>query len=261
MGGRLRLLQAGDLRLNEPLAGVAGLSVPLQERLADAPYVAAQALFDAAIRERVEVVILLGELIGSHQTGSRAPWFLQQQFARLATNGIAVVVRGDELPTPPQGLVWPRNVHVVSPAMPTSFLVRSGSAVRVLDGRGALVRADVAEHQLILSDAPPTQQLLDEFARSFWVSRSAATGVRHSAGGVRSHGVGTLQPRRESVREATGGWVIDLLAGVAEAVEHVDCAPVRWAALSLELSAGSTREGVAQEIRTRLDQLQRVAHE
>ena len=62
-GQHFRFLHAGGFALDQPLAGLAEIPEPLRELLIDAPYLAAQKVFDAAIEERVDFVVLNGDLL------------------------------------------------------------------------------------------------------------------------------------------------------------------------------------------------------
>ena len=60
----------------------------------DAPYRAAERVFDAAIKERVDFVVLAGDLFDPLASGPRGLVFLDEQFQRLAEQGIHVYWAG-----------------------------------------------------------------------------------------------------------------------------------------------------------------------
>ncbi len=120
MGGALRILQAGELCLDEPLRGFSS-ELPhifqfngLQCSLIDARYQAARNLFEAAISERVDLVLLAGKLC-THENDPRSYWFLQEQFAQLLKHRIVVVcVETTNSFRWPSTIPLPENVRVIN---------------------------------------------------------------------------------------------------------------------------------------------------
>ncbi len=90
MGSPFRFIQSGNFHLERPPRWLAEIPDSLRAALVDAPYRAAERVFDAAIKERVDFVVLVGELFVASTSGPRAPVFLADQFDRLARQGIAV---------------------------------------------------------------------------------------------------------------------------------------------------------------------------
>ncbi|MEX2176713.1 MAG: DNA repair exonuclease [Pirellulaceae bacterium] len=89
-GQHFRFLHASDFALHEPLDAAPDAPASLRELLIDAPYLAAQRVFDAAIEERVDFVVLAGDLVDLQLATPRALAFLLEQFERLDKQGIAV---------------------------------------------------------------------------------------------------------------------------------------------------------------------------
>jgi len=103
-GQHFRFLHASDFALHEPIVAVADAPPTLRDLLIDAPYVAAERVISAAIEERVDFVVLSGDLVNLQLATPRAIAFLLEQFQRLDTHGIAVYWAGGKL-DPPQD--WP----------------------------------------------------------------------------------------------------------------------------------------------------------
>src|SRR5262245_27658685 len=89
-GQHFRFLHAGAFLLDQPLRGLVEIPGPLTDLLIDAPFLAAQKVFDAAIEERVDFVVLNGDLIDLSEPSARAIAFLLDQFERLDGQGISV---------------------------------------------------------------------------------------------------------------------------------------------------------------------------
>ncbi|MBT5019955.1 MAG: hypothetical protein HON04_14565 [Planctomicrobium sp.] len=115
MGGALRILQVGELRLNNPLKGdLSSFSAEIQAQILNAKFKAAEKLFAAAITEQVDLVLLTGSPTDP-QGGSRPYWFLQQEFEQLAKHGIKVVcVESTDTFYWPAEIHLPENVNVIT---------------------------------------------------------------------------------------------------------------------------------------------------
>jgi DNA repair protein SbcD/Mre11 len=115
LGRPFRFLQASDFHLDQPPHGLAEVPDHLLELLADAPYRAATRVFDLALSEEVDFVLLDGGLVDPHRAGPRGLKFLGEQFARLAEREIAVywaTSKSDAREQWPSNLRWPPNLHL-----------------------------------------------------------------------------------------------------------------------------------------------------
>jgi hypothetical protein len=110
----VRFLHASDFRLDCPLGGITEVPGHLRESFVEAPYRAATRVFDAAIHEEVDFVVLSGGLLDPYASGPRGVLFLQEQFQRLADRGTQVYWAGsacDGTDDWPHELSLPENVH------------------------------------------------------------------------------------------------------------------------------------------------------
>jgi exonuclease SbcD len=115
LGRPFRFLQASDFHLDQPPHGLAEVPDHLMEPLADAPYQAAGRVFDLALSEDVDFVLLAGGLVDPHRAGPRGLKFLGEQFARLAEREISVywaTSKSDGRGQWPSNLRWPPNLHL-----------------------------------------------------------------------------------------------------------------------------------------------------
>ncbi|MCL2118199.1 MAG: hypothetical protein FWH27_07205 [Planctomycetaceae bacterium] len=116
-----RFLHASDIHLDRPVTGLGDLPAHLLQRVIDAPRLAAERLFDVAIREQVDFVVLCGNVLNPYQTGPWGPVFLVSQFEKLAAANIHVSWAAGkldaaerwpaELPLPPNVTLFPTS-HV-----------------------------------------------------------------------------------------------------------------------------------------------------
>lgn len=114
-GRAFRFVHAADFHLETPPHGVIDIPDHLREAWIDAAYVAAERVFEAALIEEAEFLLLVGDILDPQQTGPRGPAFLAEQFSRLAEARIAVYWAGGEIDPPdawPSAFPLPPNVHV-----------------------------------------------------------------------------------------------------------------------------------------------------
>src|SRR5262245_12489734 len=107
-------LHAADLHIDRPLAGVSDAPAPLVDLFVDAPLKAAERIFDAAIDQQVDFVVLSGDVIDEAEAGPREWLFLVDQFERLAERKISIYWCGgasDSRCDWPTYVSWPRNVR------------------------------------------------------------------------------------------------------------------------------------------------------
>ena len=90
----LRLLHASDLHLEQPIYGLAEVPEHLRELLIDAPFQAAEQVFETALAEDVDAVLLAGDVLDVDRAGPPAIMLLLEQMARLGDRGIPVYWAG-----------------------------------------------------------------------------------------------------------------------------------------------------------------------
>jgi DNA repair exonuclease SbcCD nuclease subunit len=120
-----RFIHAADFQLHRPVTGITEVPEHLRELLLEAAYRAAVRVFEAALTEESDFVLLAGNLLDPEATGPHGPLTLVEQFGRLAERGIAVYWVGGQC-DPPE--VWPavyhlpENVHVFPAGRPVEIL-------------------------------------------------------------------------------------------------------------------------------------------
>jgi DNA repair protein SbcD/Mre11 len=110
-----RFVHASDFHLEQPPSGMAEVPEHLRDVLLDAPYTAAERVFQTVLAEDAALLILAGDILHPQYTGPRGPLFLVEQFARLAERGTAVYWAGGEVDPPdawPSAVALPENVHL-----------------------------------------------------------------------------------------------------------------------------------------------------
>ena len=109
MAGLVRLLHASDFHLEAAPHRIVELPAALRDALLEAPFHAAQRVFDAAIAEHVDFVVLSGDLLEVHLAGPRGVAFLVEQFERLDGHGIATYWAAGKVDEPQE---WPAAVKL-----------------------------------------------------------------------------------------------------------------------------------------------------
>lgn len=134
----LRLVHASDLHLELPVYGLAEVPDHLRDVLVEAPYHAAEQVFETALAEDADAVLLAGDVLNVDRAGPPAIVLLLDQFARLAERKIPVYWAGGGVDVPdswPRSVTLPSNVHVFPVGRVESLdLTRGGETVARIQG-------------------------------------------------------------------------------------------------------------------------------
>ncbi len=146
-----RILHAADLHLDRAMVGIAEVPDHLRDALIDAPYVAAERVFDTALAEQVDFVVLSGDVVNVARANPRALAFLLSQFERLTESGIAVYWaqgRIDRLRAWPDELPLPDGIHLLDRRDTREHVhCRDKQPAAAIMGRAAAVRRRGALHE------------------------------------------------------------------------------------------------------------------
>ena len=154
----MRFIHAADLHLERPPHGLDEAPDHLRARLIDAPFTAAERIFDAAVSESVDFVILAGDVMHVELAGPRGVVFLIEQFERLAKHGIDVYWCGGQVDAHehwPRSIRLPDNVHVFGTAEVPYFEARRGD--ETIARLSAWSRATAKKHRASDLDADTSE--------------------------------------------------------------------------------------------------------
>jgi DNA repair exonuclease SbcCD nuclease subunit len=147
MNPSFRFIHASDLHLDRPLRGLTEVPDHLRDALVDAPYLAAERVFDAAIRERVDFVVLAGDVLDPLAAGPRGLVFLDEHFEKLRAAAIRVYWsggRGDHFDRWPE-IALPANVVRFPLGRPLRVVhERDGAPIAQILGTSATQRKKIA---------------------------------------------------------------------------------------------------------------------
>lgn len=110
-----RFIHAADLHLDSPFRGLAKAPERVRDALTDSTFSALRHLTQTAVREKVDFIVLAGDLFDEADRSLRAQLMLVREWEKLEEHGIAVfVVHGnhDPLNGARAALTLPQNVHV-----------------------------------------------------------------------------------------------------------------------------------------------------
>lgn len=148
-----RFIHASDLHLERAMQDLLDLPDHLRKGLVDAPWKAAEAMFEHAVMEQVDFIVLSGDVLNPIATGAMGPAFLLEQFETLAKNKIGVYWAGGQVDDPdrwPDAVSLPSNVHYFSKKQVECLVYRrNGSSLASIlgkssDGRESIRAAEYA---------------------------------------------------------------------------------------------------------------------
>lgn len=105
----VRFIHTADFRLHQPPGGLSEVPQHLHELVVEAAWWSAERVFEAALAERVDFVVISGGAVQPLRTGPRGLVFLAEQFDRLCERRIVVYWAGSRHESPD---AWPAPVKL-----------------------------------------------------------------------------------------------------------------------------------------------------
>jgi len=265
----LRLLHASDLHLEQPIFGLSEVPAALRELLIEAPYQAAEQVFEAALAEDVDAVLLAGDVLNVDRAGPPAIMLLLEQFARLGERGIPIYWAGGVADLPdnwPRSVTLPENVHVFPVGRVESLdLVRGGEIVARVQGTSCRENGAVdssgfhrdAHGVFTIGVAHGTSDSAGcEGDRVHYM----ALGGRHKHQTVDeqpgiAHYSGTPQGRGPHETGPHGCTLVHVDDTGRARTQFVATDSVRWTEQSLEITASTREEQLSERLFERMEKL------
>lgn len=265
----LRLLHAADLHLERPIYGLTEVPDALREILIDAPYHAAELVFETALAEDVDAVLLAGDVLDVDRAGPPAIMLLLEQFARLGDRGIGIYWAGGVVDHPdrwPRSVMLPNNVHLFPVGRVESLdLVRDGELVARVQGTSCREDGEVdsrgfhrdAHGLFTVGVAHGTS---DSAGRQGDRVHYLALGGRHhyqtvdEQPGV-AHYSGTPQGRGPQETGPHGCTLVHVDESGRAKPQFVATDSVRWTEQLLEITASTREEQLSERLVDRLEKL------
>ena len=250
-----KCIHAGDLHLEQPFSGLGQIPVALLDPLLDAPYLASESIFTAAIAEDVDCLLLTGDILSTDEPGPRSLVFLVEQCERLAARGIPVywaLGGGDPplrwQPTP----LLPDSVHRLSGKEREVFhQLENGTEVRLLgpsENRASIRKADYPTVEderisLALGYGAACPDTLGELGYHYWAlggvhlrETLSRDPTMHHAGTPQGRSAGETGPRGCTLVEIDGGGSVQTSPIVTDAV--------RWSTCAVEVGPETSHEAL-----------------
>lgn len=256
MGARaLRGIHASGFALDRPLAGLADLPPSFRDLLIDARFRAAERVFGTAIARGADLVLLAGGILSpASGPGSRGPWFLLEQFRRLAEHGIDVIWAEESHDVQ----TWIRSVA----PLPGNVTLLSGEATALISagksqervalhcrsaGSGIPADKGTAAWHLVLAPSMTVDSGLTRWADYVALAGPIRTLLSESAiASGAPQGTGFAEPG------AHGCLSFELAPGSAPKTEFIATDVIRWIDETHSVSADSTYDSLRSELAHRL---------
>jgi hypothetical protein len=266
----IRLVHASDFHLEQPIYGLAEVPDHLREVFIEAPYQAAEQVFETALAEDADAVLLAGDVLEVDRAGPPAIVLLLDQFARLGDRGIQVYWAGGAVDVPdlwPRSVALPENVHVFPIGrVETLDLARSGETIARVQGTSCADGGEVDArgfhrdvHGLFtIGVAYGTGDSRGhEGDRIHYMAlggRHAHQTVDHEPG--IAHYCGTPQGRGPTETGPHGCTVVTVDESGRAKTRFVTTDVVRWSEQALEVTASTRSEQLHERMVERLEKLQ-----
>lgn len=267
-GSPFRFLHAADFHLEQPLGGVAELPDHLRDLFLEAPYLAAERVFETAAAQSVDFIVLSGDLLDPHLSGPRGPIFLLEQFARLNERGIAVYWAGGHVDAPeawPLELKLPPNVHrFANEHVEQRLHHRQSQPVANLVGqsrrRRRLESADFRSNEpglfsIAVAHGPADAEVFEQPRIHYWALGGRHTTTSLSGDHRLAHDPGTPQGRGPDEPGAHGCTLVHVDGDGGCDTSFVATDFARWHEVRIDLRDDSTREQAAALLRDKLKSL------
>ncbi|MDW6020655.1 DNA repair exonuclease [Mesorhizobium sp. BAC0120] len=163
-----RFIHTADIHLDSPLRSLAMRNQSLAEVVGDASRQAFVSIIDLCLAERVDALVIAGDLYDGEQTSMKTARFLASQMTRLHQAGIRVLkIRGnhDAMSRISKQLVFPDTVTIFG-GRPQSVLLKSGGL-------------DVMFHGLSFANPKAPESLLPKYAPA--AEGAANVGIMHTS--------------------------------------------------------------------------------
>jgi DNA repair exonuclease SbcCD nuclease subunit len=272
-GHHFRFLHAGGFLLDQPLCGLTEIPEALTDLLIDAPFTAAQKVFDAAIEERVDFVVLNGDLLDLSRPSARALAFLLDNFDRLSTQGINVYWACGKLEQPhdwPTAATLPDRVHPFSVTEPEELShFRGERPVANIVGRswhgtssfqvGEFRTDDDGLPTIVVANGQSDAQRLAEQMVDYWALGGQTQ--RQTAGSAQKvvHYAGSPQGRSPDDSGPHGATLVHISAERTIRAQFVPTDAVRWHTERVSMEEDATLDSVKKILADRVKQLRAEA--
>jgi hypothetical protein len=264
-----RFIHASRLELDR-FCSVTGDSSSDQSRLlVDAPFRAAERVFEAALREEARLIVLAGGLFVGRNPATWGASFLARQCERVGRQGVQVVwidADHESARNWPGFLARPKNLHVLKADSPAPLRLTLGSSLSVEIGCAAAADLLLRKTQPLGMDAAPPfrigalthvpaePQRLDR-PIDYWAvcSGEAPESFATMHGMARSSG--TIQPRHADTVAAGGCLMVEVGPGYSLGTRFIETGSLRYHVERIETDDSTNWEGFRRRVHARTEEI------
>lgn len=268
-----RFVHAADLHLDSPLR-VPGAPGRVSGLLRDATFLAFSRIVDLCLRERVDFLVLAGDLFDFKDRSVRARLHLRRELVRLHQAGVrAFIAHGNHDPLSPEAgaLGLPDSVTVFGPGWSEVALERAGAVLCRVQGISyaqervtedlsrafrrqgpeftiGVLHANVGSDSAHANYAPCTLADLSARRLDYWALGHVHTRAEYrlDSGGLAVY-PGNPQGRHTHETGPRGCVVVEVEDGRA-CTRFVSLEPVRWHRLAVDIAGLATVDALAEVI-------------
>ena len=265
----LRFVQSSDLLIDRPLGALASSPDDLRELLRDAPRLAAERVFDTALSEEADALLLPGNVVDLTRAAPRDLVFLTNQFERLGKRGVRVFWAGGKLDPPdlwPRSMPLPDNVTVFPTGrVEEHSLYREDELIAVIQGTSYKAETELATHSfhkasqapftaaVVYSPAEPAEEEAERVDYLALGGRSRRTTIDRQPG--LAHYAGCPQGCNPKESGQSGCSVVQIDESGRPKTRLIATDLIRWCEETVEFTAGVSAEQLTQRLRERLDKI------
>ena len=272
-----RFIHASDFRLELPVDGLSECPERLESAILDAPRVAVERLVATALKEKVDFVVLSGDLLSPRETGPWGLLFLIEQFERLASEKIAVYWAAGKNDSPdvvPAAFRFPENVRIFPVGtVEETFFVREGVPVARLLGtswgkagvapRGGVESVEGADDLYtigVFNGQLPNEALKSDAVRYWALGGSRVRETISRSPSLAVYAGSTLARNFEETGDF-GATLVEVAESGRTTATPFRTSPLRWSTETLVVKSEETEEAILNEARSRLKAIQEKAIE
>jgi hypothetical protein len=264
----LRFLCAGGFQLHAVLGGISDAPEHLLDVLTNATYRATEQVFQTALREEVDFVLLTGDLLDAASGGPRAVAFLRKQFELLHDNGIPAFWSASRMDLSNdwlQHVELPPNIHrfaedaveakpvVVNDDLAAVILGRSWSAQRPLRAAEYSAGSTNARHVALLYCPCELEGLPSRIG--FWATGGTSEATTSHLGKQVVHGPGWPQGLLPHHTGPHGCTLVHIDSAGDARLRPIEAQAVRWAQERVLVPDGASLSDVRSALRLRAQKL------
>jgi len=241
----------------------------LRSAFLDAPFAAALQVFETALSEKADGLLLAGNIVDFDLAGPRAVVFLVEQFERLAARGISVYWAGGEVDPAdswPASVALPDNVHIFPvDHVETIEHLREDKPVALIQGisRGNNEKPGFHRDTSGLFTLGIAACVFAE-TKAHQIDYLALGGHHQPHTLDQSPGItrysGTPQGRNPSQTGPRGCTVVSVDEAGEVRTSFVATDTIRWLSETVEITAGTDEDALLAQIAARIDKLQIEHH-